>query len=583
MRGSFRWKLMGSYLALVLFLGAGLYLYLSGSLERSMTRDTREHLQDQARVAALMALKEIGDLDRDAPALTASLAKAIRSRVTVIAGDGRVVADSGVDPSQVSRLENHGHRPEVIAAFREGIGSSVRYSATLHTDMLYVAASFGNKGVVRLALPLSELEAAKDRLRRSLGATLAVAVLASLLFSYFLSNINSRKLTKLAAGANRIGRGEFGTRIAISGHDELGELARVMNEMSGRIRQQLEQISSEKGQLDAILAGMGEGVMVTDREATVTLVNPAFCALFETGPQVTGRPLLEISRHPDLHAACREVLSARSERHQEISLPGGRDTLVHWVPLLEEGELAGAVAVFHDITALKRVERIRRDFVANVSHELRTPVTVIKGYAETLLSGALAQDPARGERFLQIILNHAERLSGLVRDLLALSELESGEVGLKPERIVAADAARHALLLVAQRGEEKRVALTCADGLEGLAVRADRARLEQVLINLLDNAIKYSEPGGTVELFASREGELVRISVRDSGIGIPEKDLPRLFERFYRVDEARSRDNGGTGLGLSIVKHIVQAHGGTVRVESEQGNGSVFSFTMPAA
>ncbi|MBJ6752470.1 two-component system histidine kinase PnpS [Geomonas anaerohicana] len=583
MRGSFRWKLMGSYLALVLFLGAGLYLYLSASLEHSMTRDTSAHLQDQARVAALVALKEIADLDRDAPALTASLAKAIRSRVTVIAGDGRVVADSGVDPSQVSRLENHGHRPEVIAAFREGIGSAVRYSATLHTDMLYVAASFGTKGVIRLALPLSELEAAKERLRKSLGATLAVAVLASLLFSYFLSNINSRKLRKLAAGANRIGRGEFGTRIAISGHDELGELARVMNEMSGRIRQQLEQISSEKGQLDAILAGMGEGVMVTDREATVALVNPAFCTLFDTPAQVAGRPLLEISRHPDLHAACREVLSGRTERHQEISLPGGRETLVHWVPLLEEGELAGAVAVFHDITALKRVERIRRDFVANVSHELRTPVTVIKGYAETLLSGALAQDPARGERFLQIILNHAERLSGLVRDLLALSELESGEVALKPEPIAVADAARHALLLVAQRGEEKAVLLNCAEGLEGLAVRADRARLEQVLINLLDNAIKYSEPGGKVELSACREGELVRISVRDSGIGIPEKDLPRLFERFYRVDEARSRDNGGTGLGLSIVKHIVQTHGGTVRVESEQGKGSVFSFTMPVA
>ncbi|QWV94706.1 PAS domain-containing protein [Geomonas oryzisoli] len=583
MKGSFRWKLMASYLALVLFLGAGLYLYLSGSLERSMTRDTREHLQDQARVASLMALKEIRDLDRDAPVLTASLAKAIRSRVTVIARDGRVAADSGLESSQWSKLENHGHRPEVMAALREGIGSAVRYSATLHTDMLYVAASFGDQGVIRLALPLSELEAAKARLRKSLGATLAVALFASLLFSYFLSNINSRKLTKLAAGANRIGHGEFGTRIAISSNDELGELARVMNEMSGKIRQQLEQISSEKGRLDAILEGMGEGVMVTDQDAVVTLVNPAFRALFGTAEQVQGRPLLEISRHPDLYAACREVLAERRERHQEISLPGGRETLVHWVPLLDEGELSGAVAVFHDISALKRVERIRRDFVANVSHELRTPVTVIKGYAETLLSGALAHDPARGERFLQIILNHAERLSGLVRDLLALSELESGEVGLKPEKIAVADAARHALLLVAQRGEEKKIGLSYLDDGEGLQVQADRARLEQVLINLLDNAIKYSEAGGKVELSARPEGALVRISVRDSGIGIPEKDLPRLFERFYRVDEARSRDNGGTGLGLSIVKHIVQAHGGTVRVESEPGQGSVFSFTLPAA
>ena len=370
--------------------------------------------------------------------------------------------------------------------------------------------------------------------------------------------------------------------ITVTGHDEVAELAQVMNDMSGRIERQLETISSEKNRLDAILEGMGEGVMVTDQDAVVTLVNTAFCTMFGTSAQVQGRPLLETSRHPDLYAACRDVLSSRQERHQELNLPGGKATLVHWVPLVEAGTLHGAVAVFHDISALKRGERIRRDFVANVSHELRTPITVIKGYAETLLSGALARDPQRGERFLEIIQNHADRLSNLVRDLLALSELESGEVGIQPQKVSLDEAVRSVLLLMAQRGEEKGITLEVR-GTAALSVKADRNRLAQVLINLLDNAIKYSEKGGTVTVDAARERDLVRVSVRDCGIGVPPKDLPRLFERFYRVDEARSRDNGGTGLGLSIVKHIVQSHGGTVSVESTQGQGSVFSFTLPLA
>ena len=583
MKGSFRWKLMASYLLLVLLLGVGLYWYLSVSLESSMTVGTREHLQDEARVASLMASKEIRNLREDAPALTAAFSRAIRARVTVMSRDGEVVADSEVAPAELARLENHSHRPEVQQALKNGMGSAIRYSATLRMDMLYVAAPFGDGGLIRLALPLSGLEQAKQRLQRSLGAALAVAVLASLLLSYILSNVNSRNLRMLAAGAARIGRGEFETRIPVRSSDELGELARVMNEMTGKIQEQLERISSEKNRLDAILKGMGEGVMVTDQHGAVTLVNPAFCAMFGVGIQVLGKQLLEISRHPDLYAACREVLHERQERHQEISLADGQATLVHWVPLVEADALRGAVAVFHDISALKRVERIRRDFVANVSHELRTPVTVIKGYAETLLSGALADDPKRSERFLGIIQNHADRLSNLVRDLLALSELESGEVGLQTRSIHVEAAVKHALLLVAQRSEEKGITLEYAGATGALCVSADDRKLEQVLINLLENAVKYSGHGGKVTVEAEEEGDMVTISVRDSGIGIPVKDLPRLFERFYRVDEARSRDQGGTGLGLSIVKHIVQAHGGRVSVESAPGVGSVFCFTLPKA
>ena len=583
MTGSFRFKLMASYLLLALSLGAGLYGYLYLTLENSVVSGTRQHLQDEVRVASLMASKEIKELRRDAPELTASLSRAIRARVTVVSGAGVVVADSELAPAELAQLENHGSRPEIRQAISEGFGSEVRYSATLHTDMLYVAAPFAGGGLIRLALPLSELELAKQKLQRSLAAALALAVLASLLLSYILSNVNSRNLRALAAGAARIGRGEFGTRIPVRSSDELGELAQVMNDMAQRIEQQLERISSGKDRLDAILEGMGEGVMVTDQNGLVTLVNPAFCAMFGTDPPVQERQLLEVSRHPDLYATCRQVLAERQERRQELNLACGQAILVHWVPLLgeREGVLRGVVAVFHDISQLKRVERIRRDFVANLSHELRTPVTVIKGYAETLLSDPLAHDTQRRDRFLTIIQNHADRLANLVRDLLALSELESGAVALHPQEMELESAVRQALLLVEQRGEEKGIAMAYHGSAEVGTIRADRNRLEQVLINLLDNAIKYSGPGGKVTVQAVAEGKMTRISVQDSGIGIPPKDLPRLFERFYRVDEARSRDQGGTGLGLSIVKHIVQAHGGSVRVESTPGEGSVFSFTLP--
>ena len=582
MTTTYRSKLMASYLILVLLLGAGLYAYLSLNLEHAITSGTRQHLEDEARVASLMASKEIRDLRRDAPELTGSLARAVHARVSVIARDGEVVADSEVPPSELGKLENHGDRPEVKKALQAGMGSAIRYSATLHTDMMYVASSFGSGAVIRLALPLSGLEQAKERLQRTLAAALAVAVVASLFLSYILSNVNSRNLRTLAAGASRIGHGEYGARIAVKSTDELGELAQVMNDMAARIEQQLDRISSERNRLDAILEGMGEGVMVTDEAAVVTLVNPAFCTMFGATADVQGKQLLEITRHPDLYASCREVLAKRQEQRRELTLSGGKATLVHWVPLLEGVKLRGVVAVFHDISAMKKADQIRRDFVANVSHELRTPVTVIKGYAETLLSGDLADDPGRRDRFLGIIQNHADRLSDLVRDLLALSELESGELAMQPQKVLIEDAVRQALLLLSPRAEEKGIVMelgSCAP----VSAMADRGRLDQVLINLLENAIKYSGQGGRIQVEAAEEGEMVRVSVRDNGIGIPEKDLPRLFERFYRVDEARSRERGGTGLGLSIVKHIVMAHGGSVFVESAVGKGSVFSFTLPKA
>lgn len=589
MKVTFRWKLMVSYLCLVLLMGGILYGYLNNALEDYLLAEIKDNLTNETRMAALMAGREGGDLHRDAPAIAAAIGKEVKARVTIIARNGEVVGDSQVKADELKGLENHQNRPEILAAQKEGTGSAIRYSSTLQTPMLYVARPLelknGERVTIRLALPLEQLVKARSTIHTILGVAMALALLASLLFSYVLSNFTSRSLRAMASVASRLGKGEYGLRVPVKGRDELGELAMIMNDMSVRIEGQLARISTERNRLDTILRGMGEGLMVTDAKGTITLVNPAFRDLLAIGEEVEGRPLIDITRHPALHSAYKAIIASKSERLEEITLDakGEKTILTHWVPLLDGDRLQGVVAVFHDISNIKRLEKIRRDFVANVSHELRTPVTVIKGYAETLLSGALASDPERAVRFVEIIHSHSERLTSLIGDLLTLSELESGDVSLELSMINIEGTVRHALMLLEQKAADKGITIDCSTIKAAPPILGDRGRLEQVLINLLDNAIKYTPEKGTITINAADEGKMLKISVTDTGMGIPPKDLPRIFERFYRVDEARSREQGGTGLGLSIVKHIVQAHGGTLSVESTVGKGSTFSFTLKKA
>jgi two-component system, OmpR family, phosphate regulon sensor histidine kinase PhoR len=589
MKVRMQWKLMLSYLLLVLLMGGALYGYLNHTLADQLVSGIQENLFNEARLARVMAARTGGELYKNAPSLADAVGREIKARVSFIATDGRVIGDSEVKSADLPGLENHLQRPEVQQALATGSGSAIRYSTTLQTSMLYVALPilYGEKtiAILRLALPLSSLDKAKASLHATLGAALAVAVVLSLIFSIILSRVTSRSLRAMAASASLIGKGEFGRRIPVRTRDELGELAQVMNDMSERIKGQLERLAAEKNRLDTILTGMGEGLMVTDAGGIVTLVNPAFRTLFAIGENMEGKQLIAITRHPDLHEAFRKVLASGNERIEELTIQLGEEKtlLTHWVPLQDNGTLMGVVTVFHDISDLKRLEKVRRDFVANVSHELRTPVTVIKGYAETLLEGELAVDQERATRFIGIIHNHAERLAALIGDLLTLSELESGDLSLEVAPVSLESALKSALGLLEQSAEQKGLTITCT-GLQGLPkVIADRGRLEQVLINLLDNAIKYTPEHGAITVTGATEGDMIRIAVGDTGLGIPPQDIPRIFERFYRVDSSRTRDQGGTGLGLSIVKHIVQLHGGTVAVVSTPGQGSTFSFTMKAA
>ncbi|KAF0219979.1 MAG: two-component system OmpR family phosphate regulon sensor histidine kinase [Geobacteraceae bacterium] len=589
MRFKIRWKLMCSYALLVLLMGVSLYGYLNHVLQHNLVTEIRENLLNEARLARLIATKEIRKMGEDAPTVASAIAKETKTRVTIISSTGDVKADSEIEPTGLKELDNHLNRPEVQKAMQNGQGDSIRYSSTLQYPMLYVAFPFKavsqEAGFLRLAIPLSTLEKTRTNIRSALMASLFGAIILSLLLSYVLSNVTSRSLRTMASIATQIGKGEFSRRIPVTTRDELGDLAIVMNEMTTRIKGQFESIYAEKNQLDTILRSMGEGLMVTDAKGTITMVNPAFRNLFSIHEEVNGKQLIDITRHPALNNAFKTVITTENEKLEEINfqLNEERTILTHWVPLKENGELKGVVAVFHDISNLKKLEIIRKDFVANVSHELRTPVTVIKGYAETLLEGGLENNPQRVGRFIEIIHNHAGRLANLIRDLLSLSELESGNLNLGFASINIESVVKRACVLLDQKAHNKKITIDRSGINELSPVQGDPGRLEQVLVNLLDNAIKYTPENGSVTLSAADMEDMVKISVSDTGPGIPPKDLPRIFERFYRVDTARSREVEGTGLGLAIVKHIVQLHGGTVSAESSPGKGATFSFTLKKA
>jgi two-component system phosphate regulon sensor histidine kinase PhoR len=583
----FRTKLALSYIFLIALITGSFYLYFNHTLQQEMIAESRANLASQLQLARMLVMS---DKQLKSPQqLAASIGTVIKARVSLISPAGTVIGDSDVSSERLAQLENHLRRPEVQEALRTGSGSALRYSDTLRTSMLYSATTYGNgatDGIIRLAMPLEYLSSAKQSLHGVVGGATASTILIALLFSYLLSNLTTRPLRDMAAAAARIGHGESKIRIPVAAKDEIGMLAGVLNDMSERLEDQVRHLSTEKQRLDTILNSMGEGIMVATPDGVITLVNPAFRTLFSLSGDVEGKRLVEISRHPGLLESFTDLGKPEvRELLREISLqPHDRTLFTHWVPLTVDGVRQGIVAVFHDISDLKKAENMRRDFVANVSHELRTPVTIIKGYAETLLDGTLEADPQRATRFVEIIASHAERLTSLVNDILTLSSLEAKEARLDLNPLDVSGTITKACLLLQERAEQKNIAISNATAAEEVPrVMADQGRLEQVVINLLENAIKYTPDGGSIRLAATDDGEYVKVSVTDSGIGIPFKDLPRIFERFYRVDEARTREQGGTGLGLAIVKHIVQLHGGTVAVASEPGKGAVFSFTLRKA
>lgn len=426
--------------------------------------------------------------------------------------------------------------------------------------------------------------------RKSFLLSSLFSVILIIPLAYFLARSLTNPILEVTQKAIQLVSSNFGGEVQVRPTDELRSLSKAIGEMGTQLRNKIEEISNEKDYLQTILKGMTEGVLVVDGRARILMVNDALRQLLSLSSDVSDRMPVEIIRNAELEEAIRKAMEGGENIALELDLnKAGEKTIEVSVVSIhpsgtrkdEDSEgIRGAVAVFHDITRLKQLEKIRQDFVANVSHELRTPLTTIKGYAETLLDGALKEDQAF--QFVQVIKRHTDRLTKIVEDLLMLSKIETKEFQLKTESISLPNLMDDIIDFLKEPAEKKKISLSRHETPSSLAIRADRSYLEQILINLLDNAIKYTLEGGRVIVSAAeKDSKDIQFSIEDNGIGIPKEDLSRIFERFYRVDKGRSKELGGTGLGLSIVKHLVQVHGGKVWVESQLGKGSTFYFILP--
>jgi two-component system phosphate regulon sensor histidine kinase PhoR len=570
---------------LIAFLTIGvLFVALSGPLiERKLKTDLTHRIEDEmASGAGIIALMPAGEIAGH----VGELAEHARARLTLIDASGRVLADSEPAPGE---LDNHLNRSELQEARLRGTGSAVRYSRTLKKDMLYVAVPLreGERttGYVRLSRPLAEITRAVDGIGQTVLDIVLVMAAAFLLIALLFSYKMLSPIRRLLAFTGKIRTGSVSGLLRVESRDEIGQLAENINGMVAVLQQEIRTADGERRKLEAVFSGMSEGIVVLDAENRIESVNRGMEEMTgRTTVDMVGRTILGAFRNVELHDALGRFRERRGTLCEEIGLgndpPVMMDVTISAVPGDGAGERK-TMLVFHNVTRLKRLERIRTDFVANVTHEIRTPLTAIIGFTETLQHGAF-ENPETARRFLCTIRENAERLNRLVDDLLTLSGLELGEAKLHPEGLRIEESIDRVLAIVEARVREK--GLTIRKEISGKLplIRADRDRLVQILLNILDNAVKFTPAAGSIAVTASpgEEGFLT-VRIADTGIGIPKGEIPRLGERFYRADKTRSREMGGTGLGLSIVKHLMKALGGRIGIDSTLGHGTTVSLSFP--
>ena len=581
MKNKLFWRFGFAYLVLLLLVLLAVDTYVAFSLRRAYLSTAFSQLESLSQLAQSRLPKRIVEAELQEWAVWMARAGI---RVTLVARDGKVLADTDEDPH---RMDNHGARPEIRAAIEQGSGSAVRHSATLGHDLLYFAvrreAGDGTPLILRFSLPLHRLDEALADFRRGLWVAssiiLALSATASLLYFRTLS----RRIERLKEFSRRVAAGDFRGLPRDRKGDELADLADAFNQTAARLDIAMQTLTGERNQTAAVLASMTEGLVVIGPDQRVIFCNAAFCrAVNVDSGGWKDRPAVEVIPHADLLEFLRQAHSRNAAVTGELVLGSVRTKsfAVTVTPVLSSGATAGSVMVLHDITELRRLEHARRDFTVNVSHEFKTPLTAIQGFAETLINGAW-RDEADCLRFLNIIRENAVRLGRLTDDLLKLGQIEAGKLELRFQTIPIGELIGPCLEAIRLKAGQKNLLLETDCSGELPSVVGDVSSLQQILQNLLDNAVHYTPGGGRISIRAAVAGPEVVISVSDTGPGIPQTEQARIFERFYRADAGRSRLEGGTGLGLSIAKHLAEAHGGRIQVRSEVGQGATFSIHLP--
>jgi two-component system phosphate regulon sensor histidine kinase PhoR len=579
MFSSIRLRITTAFVILIITVIGVLSLYLVNYTRGNYLSNLELQLANQAYLIAdesesYLLAGESDDINK----LAVRLGDKIGTRITVIGQDGIVLGDSDEDPFT---MDNHSNRPEVIGALAGDITSSIRYSITLNCDMMYVAVPIAADsqvlGVCRVSLPLTMIEEFMTHSSRTIGGGAAIAIIVAIVIAVGISRAISEPLRDVTRMARRMAEGDLDQKIVVRSRDEVSELAKTFNQMALKVKDMMGLLSDEHGRMVAIFNNVADGILVVDGEGVVTMVNRTACGILNiSGEMAQGRPFIEIVRDHEIVAILNKCLSTGQSQRGLVEMEPGKKFL-GVISTSLEGQ-SGAVVLLQDLTEMHRLERVRRDFIANISHELRTPLTSLKLLVETVQDNGIEGDKKAGD-FLGKMDHEVDRLVQMVNELGELSLIESGSEKLKLESFDMSEL----VLLVTERikGMAKRAFIDIdLDITAGLPeVMADRGRVEHVLLNLIHNALKFTPPHGNIKVSTIADNKEILVSVADTGVGIPSDELSRIFERFYKVD--RSRSGTGTGLGLSIVKHIVEAHGGRVSVESTEGKGSTFTFSLP--